>query len=185
MFLLKKIIAAALAASALTACLVEGSSGSGLAGLDMSGGNDVHGLDGTGAADVSASDEAETASAPEEEETSPPADIKGDICDVRGNVLVYSSYEGDTSARYFSSGYKLSFANILGESSAGLDTVLDGQLRRLNPTPVQGHSNVGRSVRLTIDGDVQNAVFSYMQNNNLAGSVVGMRTDGSLMAEVS
>jgi len=185
MFLLKKIVAAALAASALTACSADGSSGSGLAGLDMSGGNDVHGLDGTDKGGASASEDPGPSTAPPEDDTAPAAEIKGDICDVRGNVLLYSSFEGDTSARHFSPGYKFSFANILGESSAGLDTVLDSQLRRLNPAPVQGHENVGRSVRLTLDGDVQNAIFSYMQNNDLVGSVVVMRTDGSIMAEVS
>lgn len=185
---LKRFIAAALAASALTACSMDGSSGSELAGLDVSGDeNDVLGwntvYDET--ANAAASTEAETVTVPAEDEVSPAADIKGDIYDVKGNILMYSNYEGDISARHYSSGYKLSFANILDESSAGLDTVLGRQLLKLNPTPVQGHENVGRSVRLTLDGDVQNAIFSYMQSNNIVGSAVVMRTDGSLMAEVS
>ena len=191
MFPLKKIIAAALALSALTACSMDGNSGSELGGLNMSGAdNGVLGKDkiyedtAEGSSSGTSSESAETTAAPTEPEL-PEAAIKGDIYDVKGNILMYSNYEGDTSARYYAPAYKLSFANILDGNSAGLDTVLDAKLRKLNPTPVQEHENVGQSVRLTIDGNVQNAVFSYMQDNNLIGSVVVMRTDGSLMAEVS
>ncbi|MBR4627353.1 MAG: peptidoglycan glycosyltransferase [Ruminococcus sp.] len=194
-FCVKRLIAACISAAALTAlfsCSSDMSGSNSLGGLDMSGGNNgVVGNDkiydetmpsaATTAAAVTAS---ETTSVPADT-TAPTADIKGDICDVRGNILVYSNYEGDTGARHYNSGYKVSFANILDPLSAGLDAVLDEQLRVSNPTPVQGRDNVGRSVRLTFEGDVQNAVFEYMQSNNLVGSVVVMRTDGSLMAEVS
>ena len=111
--------------------------------------------------------------------------IKGDIYDVNGNILVYSNYEGDTEMRYYNQEYKAAFANALDEYSGGIDQTLDDELRKANPTDVQGHSNVGQSVRLTLDGNVQNAIFQYLVQNGIAGSVVVMRTDGSVMAEVS
>ena len=111
--------------------------------------------------------------------------IKGDIYDVNGNILVYSNYDGDTEMRYYNQEYKAAFANALDECSGGIDQALDEELRKANPTQVQGHDNVGQSVRLTIDGNVQNALFQYLAQNSIAGSVVVMRTDGSVMAEVS
>ena len=111
--------------------------------------------------------------------------IKGDIYDINGNILVYSNYDGDTDMRYYNQEYKLAFANALDECSGGIDQSIGEELRKANPTPVQGHDNVGQSVRLTLDGNVQNAIFQYLQQNGIAGSVVVMRTDGSVMAEVS
>ena len=111
--------------------------------------------------------------------------VKGDLYDCAGNVLVYSEYEGDTSARYYDQNHKISFANILSRESGGLDAVLSEQLLQKNPTPVQGHDNVGQSARLTFNSDVQDKIYEYMQNSNIVGSVVVMRTDGSVMSEVS
>ncbi len=111
--------------------------------------------------------------------------VKGDLCDCAGNVLVYSEYEGDTEARYYDQNHKISFANILSRESGGLDSVLDEQLREKNPTPVQGKPNVGKSARLTFDSAVQDQIYNYMQSSNIVGSVVVMRTDGSVMSEVS
>ena len=117
--------------------------------------------------------------------TTTQAVIKGDLCDCAGNVLVYSEYEGDTSVRYYDQNHKISFANILSRESGGLDSVLSDQLMQKNPSPVQGHENVGQSARLTFDSSVQDQIYNYMQNNNIVGSVVVMRTDGSVMSEVS
>ena len=199
LFCTKRLIAAAFALSICSASVSCSSGGNryrsnSLGGLDMSGSdNGVAGKDkiyddintSTDTAVTTAPAVTSTATTTTVTTTAAP-NIKGDIYDVNGNILMYSNYEVDTEVRYYSSGYKISFANILDSySSFGIDTALDEQLRVKNPTAVQGHDNVGQSVRLTIDGNVQNALYEYLQNNNLVGSVVVMRTDGSILSEVS
>lgn len=116
--------------------------------------------------------------------TTAPQLIKGDICDVNGSRLMYTDIA--TGHRLYEQNYKISFANILDSLSAdGFDSVLDKQLTTPNPSPVNGADNYAQSVRLTLDGNVQNAIYQYMQANNLVGSAVVMRTDGSILSEVS
>ena len=55
----------------------------------------------------------------------------------------------------------------------------------MNPSAVDGDEKVGQSIQLTIDGEMQNALYNYMESMGMVGSVVVLRTDGSLMAEVS
>ncbi|MBR1430786.1 MULTISPECIES: penicillin-binding transpeptidase domain-containing protein [Ruminococcus] len=111
---------------------------------------------------------------------------KGNIYDTNYNLITYSTYaEGGEEQRTYGQGYAYSFGNIVSEASAGFDDVFGDILRVKNPTPVTAENNVGQSIRLTIDADVQTALCSYMANMGMAGSIVVLRTDGSILAEVS
>ena len=111
---------------------------------------------------------------------------RGNIYDTNYNLLTYGTYANDNEdQRVYGDGYSYSFGNIISEASAGLDDAVGDLLRAKNPTPVDGRENVGQSVRLTIDANVQTALSSYMANMGIAGSVVVLRTDGSILAEVS
>ena len=106
------------------------------------------------------------------------AALKGNIYDVKGRLLV-SGKEGE---RVFSddNDTSIAFANILTTMSDGYDRTFSEILTSPGPS-----GDVGRSIQLTIDADVQKAVYQYMMNNNIQGSVVAMRSDGSLLAQVS
>ena len=111
---------------------------------------------------------------------------RGNIYDTYNNLITYSTYaEGGEEQRTYGQGYNYSFGNIISEASAGFDDVFSDLLRTKNPTPVTEANNVGQSIRLTIDANVQTALCSYMANMGMAGSIVVLRTDGSIMAEVS
>lgn len=112
--------------------------------------------------------------------------IKGSIYDSRGNLLSYTYQEADgTLRRHYADKYSISFANIITEMSAGYDTTFNDILTEKNPTPVGGADNYGQSLRLTIDGDIQNMIYTYMEQQNIVGSVVVLRTDGSILSQVS
>lgn len=135
-------------------------------------------------ASAESTDEAEsTTAAVSETET---AQLKGNFYDINGKLLMHSvPDEYGVERRYAPEQYKVAFANILSSMSCGFDDTFSETLRVKNPTPVGGDDITGRSVQLTIDADIQNAVYQYMQSTNLVGSVVVMRTDGSIMSEVS
>lgn len=119
--------------------------------------------------------------------TAPPV-AKGNLYDADGDLLMYSRRdETGTEVRLSSDnqGYKISFGNILSENSGGFDATFEELLRKDNPTAVGGDPDVGQSIQLTLDADVQSAIYQYMQNNNIVGSVVVMRNDGSILSEVS
>ncbi len=112
-----------------------------------------------------------------------PSVMRGNLYDCKGTLLMYS--EKDTSGkeqRMTNDANKVAFANILNEMSEGLDLVYDKKLRTQNPT---SDTKVGQSIKLTFDADIQNAIYSYMENTGIIGSAVVMRSDGSLLAEVS
>lgn len=112
--------------------------------------------------------------------------MRGNIYDVNKTLLTYSELaENGNELRFYNENYQYSVGNIISAASAGLDTELYDMLTQKNPTPVGESDNVGQSVLLTIDADVQAAIYNYMQSVNLIGSVVVMRTDGSIMSEVS
>jgi len=112
--------------------------------------------------------------------------MRGNIYDANKTLLTYSELAEDGSElRFYNENYQYSVGNIISAASAGLDTELYDMLTQKNPTPVGESDNVGQSVQLTIDADVQAAIYNYMQSVNLIGSVVVMRTDGSIMSEVS
>ncbi len=111
----------------------------------------------------------------------PPPVVKGNIYDTNGNLLVYSEPVTEKiSKRIYSEEYAVPFANIITEMSAGYDLCFEDILS----DPVD-NSDTGKSIQITIDSDVQNALYSYMADNNLIGSVVVMRTDGSILSQVS
>ncbi len=112
--------------------------------------------------------------------------IKGNIYGTDGTPLLYSSEQKDGSfSRTFSENYSIPFANILSENANGIDKILDSDLMQKNPSPVNENDTVGQSVQLTIDPNMQNSIYKYMEKNKIEGSVVVMRTDGSVAAEVS
>lgn len=107
------------------------------------------------------------------------AAVKGNFYDCNGRLLLST----DGSRRVSAEPYAVSFANIITTMSAGYDTTFDDILKTPDPTAAGG--NVGQSVQLTIDGDLQNEIYDYMQSNNLIGSVVALRSDGSILSQVS
>lgn len=112
--------------------------------------------------------------------------MRGDLIDMKGNILMYSVRdEAGTGKeiRMTNDANKVTFANVLNEMSEGLDLTFDDILRTENPSPLD--VKIGQSIQLTFDGDMQNAIYDYMAGQNLVGSVVVMRTDGSLAAQVS
>ena len=136
--------------------------------------------------EVTTAEDATVPSAPARPHRSGNGASKGNIYDTNGELLMYSERDSDGAVyRAASDGYAISFANILNEASNGLDYVLEDILCTRNATPVNGNENAGQSVQLTLNGDVQNDIYQFMENTNIVGSVVVMRTDGSIMAEVS
>ncbi len=112
--------------------------------------------------------------------------LRGNIYDCHKTLITYSTRTEDGGEeRHFTDGYKYSFGNIISQYSAGIDTELEETLRTVNPSAVDGDEKVGQSIQLTIDGEMQNALYNYMESMGMVGSVVVLRTDGSLMAEVS
>lgn len=109
------------------------------------------------------------------------ASARGKMYDADGRLLMYTQ----DGRRYITDEYAVPFANVLTEMSAGLDGVFKDVLTEKNPTPVDGSDDVGKGIQLTFDAQVQKGVYDYMQSMNVVGSAVVMRTDGSLMAEVS
>ncbi len=120
--------------------------------------------------------------------TTVPSVAKGNLYDSNGDLLMSGRRDETGKEVRFSSenqGYKIAFGNILSETSGGFDSTFDDILRKDNPSAVNGDPDVGQSIQLTLDADVQNAIYQYMQNNNIVGSAVVMRNDGSILAEVS
>ncbi len=136
------------------------------------------------------SSEPETESVTEAEEinldSTEKAYVKGNFYGSDGTLITYSrtDEEGNVS-RYFTDSCAVSHANLISELTNGLDVSFDDKLTTKNPLPVNGHESVGQSIQLTIDPKIQNAIYDYMAYYNIEGSVVVMRTDGSLAAEVS
>ena len=107
---------------------------------------------------------------------------RGNIYDTNGMTLVKSGPDGK---RNYSEKYGTALGNILNEASGGVETSFDSILSAEDPYSSSASKRLGKSVKLTIDADVQNQIYDYMEQSNIVGSVVVMRTDGSIMAEVS
>ena len=141
----------------------------------------IEGADGpaekTTAAETTTAPEATTTETAEKTTVSPTAGEKGNIYDSKGNLLVYTAEDG--KRRAFADNYAVSFANIITTMSEGYDTAFEDILTKPSP------SGSPQAIKLTLDGDVQNEIYSYMENNNIVGAVVVLRTDGSVMAQVS
>ncbi len=144
---------------------------------------------------VSTAVSTETATVPTENETSvaetKPANassdkvMRGNLYDADGDLLMFSEIdENGKEVRMTNDANKVAFANVLNEMSEGIDLTLDKTLRVPNPTAVEG-GDYGQSIQLTFDADTQNAVYNYMAEKNVKGAAVVMRSDGSIMAQVS
>lgn len=107
---------------------------------------------------------------------------RGNIYDVNGVVLVKSESDGN---RKYSVKYGVPFGNILSEISGGIEISFNDILSASDPCSESTSEKLGKSIQLTLDADIQNQIYEYMQSANMIGSVVVMRTDGSIMADVS
>lgn len=107
---------------------------------------------------------------------------RGNIYDADGVVLVKSEPDG---SRKYSRKYGTAFGNIISEVSGGAEFSFNDILSASDPYSENPSEKLGKSVQLTLDADIQNEIYEYMQNMNIVGSVVVLRTDGSVMADVS
>lgn len=111
--------------------------------------------------------------------------MRGNLYDADGDLLMFSQLdESGKEVRMTNDSNKVAFANVLNEMSEGIDLTLDKTLRVKNPTATEG-GDYGQSIQLTFDADAQNAVYNYMAEKNVKGAAVVMRSDGSIMAQVS
>ncbi len=111
--------------------------------------------------------------------------MRGNLYDSKGTLLMFSEMDGSgKEVRMTNDSNKVAFANVLNEMSEGIDLTLDKTLRTPNPTVI-AEGAYGQSVQLTFDADKQNAVYDYMSGMGMKGSAVVMRSDGSLVAQVS
>lgn len=115
-----------------------------------------------------------------EEITEPETDavdlsLKGNFYDANGVLLVSSEKQADgTERRVYSEEYGEPFANIITEMSAGYDTTFNDIL-----------TENGQSIQLTLDAELQKSIYEYLGEQKIIGSVVVLRTDGSIMSQVS
>ncbi|MBO5104844.1 MAG: peptidoglycan glycosyltransferase [Ruminococcus sp.] len=107
---------------------------------------------------------------------------RGNIYDTNGVILAKSDEDGN---RTYSDKYKISFGNIISELSNGVETSFNDILSPSDPYSDNSSENMGKSVLLTLDSEIQQEIYDYMESVNIVGSVVVMRTDGSVMADVS
>ena len=138
-----------------------------------------------------------TTAAPTEEETTEEAVpamavtgdiVKGNFYDANGKLLVSSEVQDDGSVkRVYEKEYAVPFANIITEMSAGYDTTFDEVLMTENPASADSSYAypVGQSIQLTLDADKQKAIYEYMDEKNIKGSCVVLRSDGSILSQVS
>ena len=111
--------------------------------------------------------------------------LKGNFYDANGILLTYSEEQPDgTVRRRYTEEFAEPFANIITDMSAGYDTVFDDILNEENPVPT-AEKRTGKSIQLTLDANVQKSVYEYMKEQNIVGSVVILRTDGSILSQVS
>jgi len=139
---------------------------------------------GTAAYETESTEPSETMPTETTEETTEPApkNYRGCIYDANGIKLTYTDLnEGENPKRMFNDDFSVCFSNVISDDSKGLDSVYDEIMRQDNNTDC----TTGRSVQVTYDALVQRALYSYMSEIGMKGSIVVMRTDGSLMAEVS
>lgn len=172
----RKITAAALAALALALCSCHTVSDSG----DLS-------LSPTNTFPVQSSTSETTAGTTMavEHSTEASALLRGNIYDVKGRLLASTDTGSSVPRRIYADEYAVPFANLITEMSEGYDTTFNDKLTIKNPSPVNGSDKIGQSIQLTLDADMQKKLYEYMQSVDLDGTVVVMRTDGSLMAQVS
>lgn len=112
--------------------------------------------------------------------------LRGCIFDVNMNCIMSSvAQQGKIPYRQIGPKYT-SLSNILSDQSEGFDTVFEDILRTENPTRYEiGGELVGRSVQLTLNAGMSQKIYERMNKEGIIGSVVVMRSDGSVAAMVS
>ncbi len=114
--------------------------------------------------------------------------VKGNFYDANGKLLVSSEVQDDGSVkRVYEKEYAVPFANIITEMSAGYDTTFYEVLMTENPVSADSSFAypVGQSIQLTLDADKQKAIYEYMDEKKIKGSCVVLRSDGSILSQVS
>lgn len=113
--------------------------------------------------------------------------VPGTIYDCKGVPIIYSEFiDQEHYNRTLSPEYSEAFSNVISDISSGLDSqpAYRNVLLSSNPTS-KGEQPVGKSIITTYDAKIQKSVFDYCRDMNIDGSCVIMRTDGSLVAEIS
>ena len=110
---------------------------------------------------------------------------RGFVADCNDVVLMYN--EGNL--RKITDGYQTCLGNVLDSynSSLALDSVFEATLRENNPTAIRsddGHL-MGKSLILTINAALQADIYSYMEQNNIIGSVTILDANGMVRTLVS
>lgn len=113
--------------------------------------------------------------------------VPGTIFDTNLIPLVYSEFTDQSNfIRKISPEYSECFSNILSEFSCGLDSQPKYREALLTQNPTsKGEHLSGQSVITTYNAKIQKSVYEYCSELNINGSVVIMRTDGSIAGEIS
>ena len=111
---------------------------------------------------------------------------RGAILDCNSNVIISSKDSANGNAfRIMNEQYDEAFAPIISDYSNGLDKAFESITRTQNPTPANYENDIGQSIRLTIDANIQNNIYHSLSEIGMIGAVVVMDTDSRIIAEVS
>ena len=111
---------------------------------------------------------------------------RGVILDCNNNILVSSkdSTSGDAH-RIINEQYDESLSPVISDYSQGIDTIFAHVTRSQNPTPANYENDLGQSIRLTLDANIQNNIYHALAESEMVGAAVVMDTDGRIISEVS
>lgn len=109
---------------------------------------------------------------------------RGSMYDRDLNVLIYNKEQ----YRCIAEPFNISHGNLLDSYNSWLsvDRAFEELMRRKNPTTLRqdGHL-IGQSLVLTIDSEIHDKIYRYMEANNIVGSVTVLDADGKVEALVS
>ena len=111
---------------------------------------------------------------------------RGTIYDINGRVIVSTVQQSVSDAyRSFSEEYASTLANLFADTANGFDEVFSPVLRQRNVEAVNIYDSIGQSVRLSLDAELSSKLVGLLEAENIRGSVVVMRKDGSIAAMAS
>ena len=120
----------------------------------------------------------------EDEDSTASDRVRGKIFDRNGSVLVYSEPNGEQEyIRLFDEDYAEAVAPFVSDVSNGVDCVNAKTMRKPNNTSTP--NDCGRSIKLTLDADLQLKIYRLMCEKNAVGSVVIMDKNGAVICAVS